>query len=369
MKILHVNSYYYGSKFYKNLYDRQVENGLNIDVYVPVSSAENLVEFKLGDYTTFSATYQKYDRLFFHLKHNKILRDIVEKYNISEFSLMHAHSLFSNGYVSMKLSQKYNLPYIVAVRDTDVNLFFRKMPHLRKLGIDILKRAKKIVFLSKGYKEEVIENYVPNKLKESIYKKTAIIPNGIDNYWFDNIGVEKKTPSNFELKLLCVGVINKRKNISTTIKAIEILQKKGYNIKFTAVGKIEDNEIFSEIKDLPYLNYISQQSREGLKDIYQKNDIFVLPSITETFGLVYPEAMSQGLPIIYSKGQGFDRQFENGEVGYTVCSTSATDIANEIQNVLVNYDKLSRNCIEKVNNFRWDSIEEQYTALYLKLIK
>jgi len=43
-----------------------------------------------------------------------------------------------------------------------------------------------------------------------------------------------------------------------------------------------------------------------------------MPSITETFGLVYAEALSQGLPVLYTRGQGFDRQFEEGEVGYAV---------------------------------------------------
>ena len=38
--------------------------------------------------------------------------------------------------------------------------------------------------------------------------------------------------------------------------------------------------------------------------IYRENDIYVMPSIIETFGLVYAEAMSQGLPVIYTRGQG-----------------------------------------------------------------
>lgn len=40
-----------------------------------------------------------------------------------------------------------------------------------------------------------------------------------------------------------------------------------------------------------------------------------MPSHKETFGLVYAEAMSQGLPIIYTKNQGFDGQFPDGYVG------------------------------------------------------
>ena len=39
-----------------------------------------------------------------------------------------------------------------------------------------------------------------------------------------------------------------------------------------------------------------------------------MPSKYETFGLVYPEAMSRGIPIVYTKNQGFDKYFEDGEI-------------------------------------------------------
>lgn len=39
-------------------------------------------------------------------------------------------------------------------------------------------------------------------------------------------------------------------------------------------------------------------------DVYRDSDIFVMPSKFETFGLVYVEALTQGLHLIYTKGQG-----------------------------------------------------------------
>ena len=61
-----------------------------------------------------------------------------------------------------------------------------------------------------------------------------------------------------------------------------------------------------------------------------------MPSYTESFGLVYAEAMSQKLPVIYSKGQGFDGQFEEGLVGYHVSPYDVKDIANGILKALEN---------------------------------
>ena len=73
----------------------------------------------------------------------------------------------------MKLKRQYGIPYIVAVRNTDVNLFFKKMIHLRKLGINIMKEADKVIFLSNTYKDQVIEIY--SKLQDESIIKSVVI--------------------------------------------------------------------------------------------------------------------------------------------------------------------------------------------------
>ena len=364
MKILHINSYYSGSMFYKNLFDKQIESGLDIDVFVPVSSSYKKNGIDFGSYTMISANHNKYDRLIFHLKHKKIYKDVVQKYDINQYSVIHAHSLFSNGYIAMKLKQQYGVPYIVAVRNTDVNIFFKRLIHLRGIGVQILKEAKNIIFLSKAYRAGVLEKYVPNKLKGEVYEKSSIIPNGIDDFWFKNIGTKENIPYKDNLKLLYVGIIDKNKNITTTIKAIEKLQEKGYNIKFTVVGKIKDNKVYNEIKDKGFVNYILPSPKEKLLEIYRANDIFVMPSITETFGLVYAEAMSQGLPVIYSKGQGFDKQFEGGEVGCSVDALDDSDVAVKIEEVFKTYKEKSERCSELCRKFNWKKISKFYSEVY-----
>ncbi|MDK2828110.1 MAG: L-malate glycosyltransferase [Clostridium butyricum] len=364
VKILHINSYYSSSSFYKNLYDNQIENGLDIDVFVPISSSVILNNSDLGKYTTVSVNHGKYDRILFFLKHNKIYKDIIRRFKIGEYSVIHAHSLFSNGYIAYKLKQEYGVPYIVAVRNTDVNVFFKYMVHLRKLGIQILQEADKVIFLSKSYRDFVIQKYVPEKFKKEIFNKAEIIPNGIDDFWFNNKGNIRNTPDKNNLKLLYVGAINKNKNIIITIKAIKILQNEGYNINFTVVGKVEDKSIFNQIKNLSFITYITPKPKEELINIYRANDIFIMPSKTETFGLVYAEAMSQGIPVIYTKGQGFDGQFEEGIVGYSVQHDSAEEIVERVKAILDDYKTISNNCINKVDKFDWDEIAKGYYSIY-----
>lgn len=165
-----------------------------------------------------------------------------------------------------------------------------------------------------------------------------------------------------------MGAISKRKNILTTIKAINILREKGYDVKFTIVGKVVDEGVYKDIQKFDFIKYIPPKPREELLKIYQGNDIFVMPSITETFGLVYSEAMSQGLPVIYTKGQGFDGQFEDGEVGFAVDCFDADEIADRIIEVLDDYETISSKCLHSVDKFKWDSISLKYSRIYQKII-
>ncbi len=366
MSVLHINSYYSTSLFYKDFFDCQVKNNLNISVYVPVSSKYKNNGFDYGNYTTISQNHKEYDRAIFSLKHYKILKDIQKKYNINEYSLLHAHSLFSNGYIAMKLKEKYGIPYIVAVRNTDVNAFFKKMIHLRNMGVRIMNNASHIVFISKPYRDIVFEKYVPLKYRKEMLRKTSVITNGISEYWFSNKNCYKRKIDKKNLTLLQVGDINKNKNIETTVKAIDLLCKKGYNIKLNVVGKIRDEEIFNRIKDLDYVNYLGFLAKDELIDVYRNSDVFVLPSLHETFGLVYAEAMSQGLPIIYSKGQGFDGQFDQGTVGYHVDAQSPESIEDAVIKIMNNrIDSDTIMCYS--HNFSWNKIAKVYTELYIEL--
>ena len=364
MKILHINSYYSGSIFYKNLYDNQINQGLSIDVFVPVPKSFDSSNLTLGDYTKISENHGKYDRFFFQKKHKKIYKDILLKYKLTDYSLIHAHSLFTNGSIALKVKEKYGIPYIVAVRNTDVNVFFKYMIHLRRLGIQILKEASRIIFLSESYKYITLEKYVPEQLKEEILEKSEVIPNGIDEFWFRNIKTTNKKQPDDVVKLLYVGVINKNKNVLTTVKAIDKLKRKGINATLTVVGKIEDYNVYRKILSSSNVYYKTPRPKEELIKIYRSNDIFVMPSITESFGLVYAEAMSQAMPVIYSEGQGFDKQFEEGEVGYHVRPLDSQDLADKILMILKHYRNISNRCIKNVDRFNWDLITMKYLKVY-----
>ena len=167
--------------------------------------------------------------------------------------------------------------------------------------------------------------------------------------------------------MVYAGGIDKNKNITATCKAIDSLKKDGWKVEFTVVGKIKDQAIFEAIKDK--VTYLAARPKEQLIDVYREADIFVMPSLTESFGLVYVEAMTQGLPVIYSRGQGFDGQFPEGVVGKSVDAKNTLEIEQAIKYICNNYSQINENAMKQCMSFRWDEICDFYKNEYDDIIR
>ena len=358
--ILHINSNYIYTGLHQNLIEKLIDIGVDCCVYSPVVSAEKTVIVP-GEYVCVSECFSSRDRYFFYSKQRKILGDLQKNIDVENCDFIHAHTLFTDGSAAWKLAEKYGKPYAVSVRNTDVNLFFKKLFYLRSRGVKILRGAQKVVFLSAPYRDFVIDTYVPQKNREEIRGKSVVIPNGIDDFWHENrFTQERPVPNRSCVKLVFAGRILKGKNIPLTQEAMKLLRSRGIDCRLTVVGRTEDEEEYARVKADPFTECLPNMPKEELINIYRANDIFVMPSHTETFGLVYAEAMSQGLPVLYTKNQGFDGQFPDGEVGYAVSDTDAEELAERIEHTLNNYTYLSANCMEKSSKFVWDEIARTY---------
>lgn len=202
-------------------------------------------------------------------------------------------------------------------------------------------------------------------------EKSIIIPNGINAEYFENKGQPKKLDPSKPIRFIQVGQIRKRKNGLGSIQAIKLfMEKTGIEAQLLFVGKIVEKDYAEQInkKGQGLVTIHSPVEVNELISIYRENDIFIMPSFSETFGLVYPEAMSQGLPVLYTKGQGFDGQYEDGYVGYPACADDPKDIAEKIQWIVKDYKELSENALEAYDKFNWEILSENYKEIYLNIV-
>lgn len=370
MKLLHINSYFSTTPLYAQLYNRQVEQGLDIDVYVPI--AQQFPEERLavsGDYSRCVRVFNQYDRLFFHLKHYKILHDLLEQYSFSDYELVHAHSLFSNGWLAYQLKKRFGLPYLVAVRNTDINTFFARMPWLRPMGLKILQEAAQIIFISRNAYQIIFEKYVPQKFRQEWQAKSQVIPNGIDDFWHQHQNQAKDGSLHQPLRIISTGKVMGLKRFPQLAAMVEAYHDSYGPAELHIVGPDWNSKIVAELQAHPLVHYHGPKSKEELYQIYREMDIFALLSAPETFGLVYVEAMSQGLPLIYTKGQGFDAFFPNHQVGVSVDRNDTAGFIEALSYIKEHYPRLSRQAITASEQFNWDQIQTQYLQIYQAILK
>lgn len=152
--------------------------------------------------------------------------------------------------------------------------------------------------------------------------KLHVLHPGLDREKFAYI-----SPSNYpeqDKKILCVANYIPRKGIRYLIEAFA--QTKRDNFKLHLVGNAKNNAVYYkqllkrvkalELEDAVYFH--DGKDQEKIKYLYSTSDIFVLPSLKETFGIVLIEAMHYRLPIITTNTSAMPDLVTDGENGLLV---------------------------------------------------
>lgn len=277
-----------------------------------------------------------------------------------------AYTVMTDGSLAYQLKKKHRVPYSVFVRNTDINIFYKYFFWLRPLFHAILRDAEYINFPNPSYRDRLYER-LDSKFVKQLHEKTRIIPNGIDDYWHENsLQVDKlKRPEGKPVRLLFVGKVETNKNVHSIVAALPRLNT-DHNFHLTVIGPIaEDRKAdvtrwCDELGDALSIKGPIYDKEQLLKE-YRDADIFVMPSFTETFGLVFIEALTQGLPIIYTKGEGVSGFFVSVNNGLEIENPKDVDeLASKIQRIVENYDHFSSHTLQSAKMFKWDNIILNY---------
>ncbi|MDE7150421.1 MAG: glycosyltransferase [Bacteroidales bacterium] len=309
----------------------------------------------------------------FFYKTRKKYAWLIKNCDISTIALTHAATLFSEGVISLKLYKKYGIPYIVSVRGSDLNFYFKFMPYLWKLGMDILKHAKRIVFITERSSKQLLKKNILSPITEDIKKRSLILPNGIDSFWIKNV-FDKRTIDVSQLasnadntlphRLLYIGLFDSNKNVTALQQEVIKLHQKFKNLHLTLIGGggNRHNQVLKYCQKYPNLFEYKGKiyDKTVLLDIIRAHNIFTMISHSETFGLVYIEALSQGLPVLYTIGQGIDGVFHE-KIGEAVNSHDRKDIARGLTKMILNYNDYHP--VDNIMQFSWAEIARQYITL------
>ncbi len=225
-----------------------------------------------------------------------------------------------------------------------IKLFIQK-----KIYINSFLNSDGLIFLSNFSKKILNKEISFNK------KKIVIIPHGVSKIFkFKNRIINKQ-----KIKIIYVSKIDIYKNQIKIINAIKMLKNK-FNIQISLVGsfdnknkKILKNKIklanmCNNVKILGKINY------EKLPKLYNKNDIKIYASKSETFGMTMLEAMKCGLPILATKNQISSEILSSA--GF-FCKDTVNDIKDglikiiENKNIVKSKIKIGK---KKSKKFKWN---------------
>lgn len=371
MKVAHINSYFFTNRLHEELV-KQLDGGLGQQlVWIPGMEKGDTEELE-----RLNSTYQaqfiswKFGQTFLHrnwlFKIAATYRKISKAVKKDKPDFIHAHTTVTNGLIAYLLFRKYNIPYMVTVRNTDANKFLLRTPFMKLIIKRVFDLASSIIFLSPSYWQvNFKQSYGLNDLNRW-QSKVQVIPNGIAPYWFENNNRARDKGLTNSVELLFVGDLNLNKNIRGLLDALKLLNEQGpEEFKLVVVGSGPlKSELQSSYSDEPieWLGKIRDIDR--LRDIYRRAQICVIPSHTETFGLIYAEALSQGCPVVFTKNQGFDHIFPEDSIGVAVDSKDYKSIAEGVLKVKSNYASFISNIKSTELPFDWRDIAQTYLELY-----
>lgn len=265
---------------------------------------------------------------------------------LSEYDLIHSHKLTFEGIVGYNLSLKYDIPLVVTLRQTDTMVFNRK-PGAVEAFKPIIIRCQKMFYLIPQILVRMKSIFGEKFFEENIAPKAVFLPNVVERKL--NIDADEKLQQGHFVTVLKMNKrMVKRKNIKNLLKAFS--QLKNYDIKLTIVGDGNYREAVEKwVKNLKLNDrviFAGHINNNQIDTYYQRAEAFLLPSISESFGLVYAESLLNKTPIMFSKGYlGFDGFFDG--VGVGVDPRSTDSIADGIVD-LINNSNLYRNNIKKL---------------------
>jgi len=242
-----------------------------------------------------------------------------------------------------------------------------------KLNIRGLKKADRIITVSKFSKEDIIKHlgYPGDKID--------VITDALDhNHYYPKRN--KKILGKYDISegkkiILYVGSEQKRQNIPFLIKSFSELKKRMPNLKLVKVGNPQQpggrENILKLIKKLGIEKEVIFTGFVGEKELaewYNAADLFVYPCLYAGFGLPPLEAMACGTPVITSNSTSLPEVV--GNAGIMINPRNINELTESMYKVLTDKDlrkNMAEKGLERAKIFDWGKSAEQTLLFYKKI--
>lgn len=297
----------------------------------------------------------------FPLSVKKALADI---YRSFPFDLIHAHTIFPDGYAAIKVTDNFHCPVVITGHGYDVyDIPWRNYLFLRSCQ-EAVRKSDQLISVSKSLLPDL-------KKLGARDDRTTIIPNGVDIKLFSP---ENRTACRKKLDLsdkkriiLCVANLFEIKGVEYLLRAFAEVQRK---LPDTALFIVGEGPLFHRLSDLQNILGLKESAflvggkpHSELPVWFNAADLVVLPSLNESFGIVLIEAMACGIPIVASDVGGIPDIVADDKVGLLTSPGDKEALANTLIKAL-NRDWNRSSISERAKKYSMSSVANQLAELY-----
>ncbi len=286
--------------------------------------------------------------------------------SMEEFDLIHAHdwTTFPAAVAAKHISGK---PLIVHMHITQFDMVGGE-GNVNQMAYDIerygMENADLVLCVSEYTKQRCISHYgiSPNKIRvlhNAIGQTTGAMP--------ANVRIKEK-----DKIILFVGRMTLQKGPDYFVRAARMVLDKDPNVKFVMAG---DGDMLARMIELSAALGMADKfiftgfcNRQQIEQLNAMADCFVMPSVSEPFGLVPLEAMQKNTPVIVSRQSGVSEVLRTA---LKVDFWDIRDMANKMLAVLKYRelsDHLSHHGALEVQLLNWDRYAEKLEKIYDELM-
>lgn len=278
--------------------------------------------------------------------------------------LIEAHKFTIEGVIGYHLAKSFNVPLICDIMGySDVNIL-KKKKSMRGVYQDIAHYSAAFF----PYAPWTLDEF--NKMIPLDKAKCTCLP------VVPFVDEMKAAPIITDDKILSVFHLDgwKNKNFEGMAQAVKALLPNRPHLTLDVYGGgspktlIALQKIIDTLDISKHVRLMGPVENGAMPEIMQKYAAFVMPSKSESYGLVYIEALFSGLPVLFNAKRAIAGYYEAGDIGYGCDPLDSGDIANGIVHML-DHQKSLKECIAKMQKdgafeqLRKGAILQQYKAV------
>ena len=335
--------------------------------YVPSQADEASENRRKNNYThTWYSDYSEQSQLYSHDLYAQVCRfagKAAEIASIEDFDVIHAHDWMTYP-AGVEVAHLSGRPLVVHVHSTE---FDRSGEHVNQTIYDIerqgMHEADKIIAVSNYTKNIIVNRYGISP------EKVEVVYNGVEN---NNDTSVQVLPDKSDRIVLFLGRITMQKGPEYFIAAAKKVLEKIKNVKFVMAGDGDMTHRMIEYAawlGIGHKVFFTRFLRGADVDrAYQMADLYVMPSVSEPFGIAPLEAIRHGVPVLISKQSGIAETLKNA---LKVDFWDINQMANKMAAVL-KHSPLSRALREngsiEIRKFRWEDAAARVNKIYMEML-